>query len=206
MLCRAMIASAILLVVVPMRVAAQAAITSEPPHSVGASVQWAYPYRSTDPLQASPGLEATYREWVRPRVALELEFGSWQRTYSGTYRLAGYMVPPSRAGEVVYSTYTTHVSSYSAGINVLGRIPIGRAALIGGAGPALFVDRRHDSSLVNDAVQNWSTTSTRVGVQSLAAVELRITDHVGAFGGVRAELRAIDTLVTYPIAGGRFSF
>jgi hypothetical protein len=45
-----------------------------------------------------------------------------------------------------------------------------------------------------------------VGVQSLAAVELRITDRVTAFGGARAELRSIDAFVSYPTAGMRISF
>jgi hypothetical protein len=40
----------------------------------------------------------------------------------------------------------------------------------------------------------------------VAAVELRVTDRVTAFGGAGAELRSIDTLVTYPTAGMRISF
>lgn len=203
---RPIIASGILLLVVSTRVAAQATAADDRPHSFGAGSQWAYPYRGNDELKAIPGIEVAYRDWVRPHVAVELEFGSWRKTYAGTYNLAGYEIPPAHKGEIVYGTYTTHVSSYSAGVNVLGRIPVGRVAIVAGGGPGLFVDERDDASVVNDALQTWSSKSTHVGIQSLAAVDLRVTDRWCVFAGARAELRAIDSLVTYPIAGVRFNF
>ena len=200
------LASVIVVLLASAPVAAQSIPPAERTHSFGAAAEWAYPFRSSDYLTAIPGVGASYREWVRPRLAIEIEFGSWRKTHTGTYRLAGYQVPPEHRGEPVLASYTSRSSWYNAGVNVLGRIPIGRAAIIGGGGPGFFVEQRDDASLVNDAVQTWSYRSTHVGVQSLAAVELRVTDRVTAFGGARAELRSIDTLVTYPTAGVRISF
>jgi len=203
---RSIIAAGMLLIVVSMRAAAQSATGVDRPHSIGVAAEWAYPFRGTDPLNGTPGFDATYRAWVQPNVAVELEFGLWRRTYSGTFRLAGYQVPPEHKGEVVYSTYTELYSFYNAGVNVIGRVPIGRVGIIGGGGPGLFVGQQRESSLVNDAVQTSSTRSTHLGVQGLAAMELRLTDRFGAFGGIRAEWRALDTFIRYPIAGARFSF
>jgi hypothetical protein len=200
------LASVVVLLLASVPVAAQSISPAERTHSFGAAAEWAYPFRSSDYLTATPGVGASYREWLRPHLAIEIEFGSWRRTHSGTYRLAGYQVPPEHQGEPILASYTSRFSWYNAGVNVLGRIPIGRVAIVGGGGPGLFVEQLDDASLVNDAVQTWSSRSTHVGVQSLAAVEVRVIDRVTAFVGARAELSSIDTLVAYPTAGMRIGF
>jgi hypothetical protein len=200
------LASLVVLLLASAPVAAQSIAPDERTRSFGAAAEWAYPFRSSDYLTATPGAGASYREWVRPRLAIEMEFGAWRETHTGSYRLAGYQVPPEHQGESVLASYTSRSSWYNVGVNALGRIPIGRAAIVAGGGPGFFIGQRDDASLVNDAVQTWSSRSTHVGMQSLAAVELRVTERVTAFGGARAELRSIDTLVTYPTAGVRMSF
>jgi hypothetical protein len=200
------LASLVVLLLASAPVAAQSIPPAERTRSFGAAAEWAYPFRSSINLDATPGIDASYREWLRPHLAIEIEFGSWRESHSGTYRLAGYQVPPEQRGEPVFASYTSHTSWYNVGVNVLGRLPIGRAAITAGGGPGLFFDRYDSASPVNGAVQTWSFTSKHVGAQTLAVVELRVIDRVTAFGGVRAELRDIDALITYPTAGVRINF
>ncbi len=186
---RATMASGILLLVLSTAPSAQ---SLQPPvrAQVGGGAQWAYPYESSNYLAATPGFNASFRQWMGPHLGMELECGWWHRSSAP-----------------VGASYTKQFTGYNAGVNVLARIPIGRAAIVAGGGPGLFADRYRTNSLVSQQV--WNSNSTTLGLQSLASLEVRLAGRTTAFGGVRTEVRQLGEVtefVAYPTAGVRVNF
>lgn len=183
----------------------------EPPHrqSVGGGAQWAYPASSGGEITGTPGFAGSWRAWFGPHLGLEGEFGFWRRSRTHEFSSPGYQDPLGFVNEPVHGTAQNRLSTYSLGANVLGRIPIRRAAIVLGGGPGLYAERFSYDVLVNERRDSGSSGSMHFGVQSLAELEFRITPHVNAFGGLRIELRDVryvDSGVVYPTVGLRYAF
>ena len=167
--------------------------------SIGGGAQWAYPTESGTELNGTPGLRAAWRGWFSPHFGIEGDFGWWQKSQSQEYRDANFVV-----------TGTTTLTVYNLAFNVLGGIPLGqRTTLVVGGGPGWYFEHGSAETLVNGDRQSFSTSQDHFGIQSIADVEVSVSQRVSIFGGVRAEWRDVresSSGVIYPIAGARFVF
>jgi hypothetical protein len=204
---QSMLASAILVVALAVPAAAQQRSAPTRSQWIGGGAQWAYPVDAQE-LSATPGLNVSVRRWIGPHFGIEGEFGWWQRSKSYQYRSPAYQTPDGVFGPIEVLS-TSRLATYNLGMNVLGRVPMGRAAIVAGGGPGLFVEHGRSESLVNGTSNEWSATQTHFGLQSLVTLEVRVTDRLTAYGGFRTEMRNVrwvDSFVGYPTAGVRIGF
>jgi hypothetical protein len=188
---------------------AQPAKQPTPVQSIGGGAQWAYPIIEGGYLAASPGLTASWRRWMGPYLGIQGEFGWWRKTKSHDYQWEGYQTPMGFVSEPVVGSDTSRFNGYSFGVNILGRIPIGRSAIVAGGGPGLFHERGSFKSVFNGKRYSTTHAETHFGLQSLFTVEVAVNRRVSAFGGFRLEMRNVrwaDSLVGYPTAGLRVAF
>jgi hypothetical protein len=177
-----------------------------PDQSVGAGAHWALPHPGGD---AKPGLQFAWRRWFSPQFGVGTDFRWWGRSTTTEIsspeqvRQDGVVIP-SRQGRDDH-----RISSYGFSAGVLTKGTIGRLSLIGGAGPGFFVDRTTHERRLDGLRDGGSITVRSIGVQMLVEVEVRATNRLSAFAGLRMEirdLRASDSSSAYPTAGARFAF
>ena len=191
-------AAALLVLALAAPALAQAPATAGFTQSIGGGAQWAYPTETGNELNGTPGVRASWRGWFNPHLGVEGDFGWWQKSVSHEYRSPDFVV-----------TGTSDLSVYNLAFNVLGGIPVGRATIVLGGGPGWYFENGNNDALINGERQTYSSSRNHFGLQSLADVEVRASDHVSVFGGMRAEWRNVresSSGVVYPIAGLRFIF
>jgi hypothetical protein len=179
--------------------------------SVGSGIRWLYPIslEGSSDVNGSPGATASWRYWTGPHFGVEGAFGWWSKDHHGEYHSGGYMTPGGYVQDQVDMTYQSSLSYYGLGGNILGRIPIGRAAVVAGGGPGFFVERGHYEQRFNGQRDSNTHTGHHFGVEGLMELEVRATDRFSVFGGLHVELRSIDNAdsgFTYPVLGARMAF
>lgn len=177
-------------------------------HSIAGGAQWAFPVSDVD-LKGSAGVNASWRYFTGPHLGIEGTFGWWQKNEKGQYHSDGFTTPDGAVYGAMNATYEQRLSTYGLGFNVLGRIPIGRAAIVMGGGPGYFIEHGDANANVNGTAYANSDTGNHFGVQGLAEVEVRATGRLSVFGGLRLELRDVryaDSGFAYPIVGLRLGF
>jgi hypothetical protein len=162
----------------------------------------------------APGIKASWRAWFGPHVGIETGFGWWRRTITREFSSPGYQWPGGPTIPANHGTDKFGVTAYALGVGVLGRIPIGRAAVILGGGPGWFYERSKSDTLVSyetGTTNRYSggASGTHFGVQTVMELEVRTTRRVSVFGGLRSEIRDaryLESMIAYPTAGIRVSF
>jgi hypothetical protein len=89
-------------------------------------------------------------------------------------------------------------------VNILGRAPMGRAALIAGGGPGVYQERGHYDVRFNDQAFSGTSSRSHFGVQGMVELEVNATEALAVFGGLRVEVRdtaSIDSSCAYPAVG-----
>ena len=188
-----------------------AAQTAAPQHrqSIGGGARWAYPLVEGGDITGTPGFSVSWRRWIGPHLGIEGALGVWRYSASEEYTHDGYYTADGYVSQPVHASYKGHMWAYNLGLNVLGRIPAGRASIVLGGGPGLFVEQARAESSFNENRYMSSMTHKHFGLQSLAELEVRITDRMAVFGGMHAEVRDVkvaDSGVVYPVAGVRVGF
>jgi len=185
-------------------VAAQSRSDPEHTQSIGAGLLW------TSTGQAgTPGIDATWRRWFSPRVGIgaDLRWGTSTKTIEiDSPEQPGPGGLTIRAQRGVEHLRTT---SRAYGVGILARGLLGRVSLVGGVGPALFVDRSAHETRINDFQDAGESTWRTVGVLGVAEVEVRATRRMSVFAGLRIELRDArdsESLFGHPVAGVRLAF
>jgi hypothetical protein len=199
------LARAMLLVIVSSLPAAAQSAPDTSTQSIGAGAQWA-PHSGRG---EAPGLQAAWRRWFTPHLGVGTEFRWFQRRttsdidFPGQTAPGGIIVPPQQGVE------QEKVTSYGFAGAVLARTSIGRVTFIGGAGPGFFVDRTVHDTRINGSLNAGSTTFSSLGLHMVMEMEVRATNRLSAFAGVRMELRDVrdaESSFGYPTAGVRFAF
>lgn len=190
-------------------VAAPAAAQSQPAprtQSIGGGVQFVYPIDGGY-INGTPGANASWRRWFGPNLGVEGAFGWWRRSTSTEF--SSPAVDNAYGGVPAMEGFSrSRMSAYSVGVNVLGRIPAGRVAVIVGGGPGVFLDRSTYEARLNAQRFSGSANRRQFGLQMAAELEVMATDRVALFGGLRGEMRGrdIEGLVGYPTVGVRVGF
>lgn len=183
-----------LVVVLCVLAAVPAHAQEKPRQSVAAGMRWAYPV-SYPVREGTPGVDVSYRGWLTRYAALEANLGRW--TFGTTFSR-----DPIR-------TFTEEVTGYSFGASVIGQVPVGRASFLVGGGPGYFWDVETNRVLIGNEFHSHTATRGAFGAQAVLEVDIRVTERLSVFAGVRGELRDItytDSAVAYPTAGVRFAF
>lgn len=174
--------------------------------SISAGAQWALPHTWRG---EKPGVQVSWRHWISPRVGVGTDFRWWERNTTTDINTPAQVSPQGVVVPRMLGREERQISSYGFGVGLLARESFGRLSLIGGAGPAFFVDRTKHDTEINGARNAGSTTYSTIGAQFGAELELRATNHLSAFVGFRFEWRDFRTSESssgYPTAGVRFAF
>ena len=178
--------------------AAQPPRQSAPVQSIGAGTQWGPP---SSGAHLEPGVFLSWTRRFSPRLGVEIDFRWASRNRTSQFTSLAF---PSERGEEVNLT-----SSYAVGGAIVVRESIGRLSLSGGAGPGFFADRtRHERQIGNLRDASLNTVRT-IGVLGLVDLNLRVTNRLSAFAGLRLEFRDFtdgEGNMGYPAAGVRFAF
>lgn len=174
--------------------------------SIGAAAHWALPHPGGN---VRPGVQMTWRRWRSPSFGIGTDVRWWRRSLTEEIDSPAQPGPegvwiPSMQGRT-----DERLSSYSAGIALLGRTTAGRLSAIVGAGPGFFVDGRSHDTRINASHNSGSTTLRSFGAHGLTEIELRATRRLSVFAGLRLELRDVRSMESnsgYPTAGVRFAF
>jgi hypothetical protein len=173
--------------------------------SIGAGAQWA-PHTGRG---EAPGVQVAWRKWFTLHLGVGTEFRWFQRStttdidFPGQTAPGGIVVPPQQGVE------QQRVTSYGFAGAVLARTSIGRVTFIGGAGPGVFVDRTVHDTRINGSLNAGRMTVSSLGLHMVMEMEVRATNRLSAFAGVRMELRDVrdaESSFGYPTAGVRFAF
>ena len=173
--------------------------------SIGAGAQWA-PHSGRG---EAPGLQVAWRKWFTPYLGVGTEFRWFQRNTRTDIDFPRQTAPGGIVVPAQQGIEEQSVTSYGFGGALLARTSIGRLTLIGGAGPGFFVDRTIHDTRINDARNAGTTTFRSLGLHMVMEMEVRATNRVSAFAGVRMELRDVrdaESSFAYPTAGVRFAF
>src|SRR5512139_2775143 len=162
MIHRSAMLAAMLIVAMAASVAAQP-VQPARTQSLAAAAQWAYPVDG-GPLNGSPGLNLSYQWWFGRHLGVEGTFGWWRSTQSQEFHSPAFS-GPGGSGTAMDGYSKTELSAYSFGVNILGRAPMGRAALIAGAGPGVFRERGRYDVRFNEEAFSGASTRTHFGVQ-----------------------------------------
>ena len=186
--------------------AAQPGPQPERRDSIGVGVHWALPMTGDDP---TPGVQLTWRRWLSPRVGIGTDV-RWWRTHTITgidspaQQGPGGIAIPSMEGQS-----DERISSASVGVGLLGRASAGRLSFVAGLGPGFFLDRRRHDTRINQSHNTGTTVQRSIGVQALMEADVRATERLTVFAGLRLELRDVRSLESnsgYPTLGVRFLF
>jgi len=173
--------------------------------SIGAGAQWA-PHSGRG---EAPGLQLAWRRWLTPYLGIGTEFRWFQRSTTTEIDFPDQTAPGGIAVPAQHGLEQQQISSYGFGGGLLARTSIGRLTLIGGAGPGFFVDRTVHDTRINDARNAGTTTFRSLGLHMVMEMEVRATNRLSAFAGIRMELRDLrdsESSFGYPTAGVRFAF
>ena len=195
--------SAVLAAVFALALAAPAAAQTQGPRfmqSIGGGAQWAYPMTGDTGLDGTPGLTGSWRGWFTPHLGLEAEVGWWTKGQNFEYHEPGFDASAS-----------ARMHAWSAGANVLGGIPIGRATIVLGGGPAWYHENGSFEAIYNGERQADSLAANHFGLHSLAELEVHASSRLAIYGAVHAEWRdvkegIVDSGVVYPTVGLRVRF
>jgi hypothetical protein len=178
----------------------------DPPNqSIGVGAQWA-PHSGRG---EAPGVQVAWRRWFTPYLGVGTEFRWFQRDTAGEIDFPAQAAPGGVAVASQQGRDDRRVSSHGFSGGLLARTSIGRLTLIGGAGPGFFVERTRHDTVINGSRNAGSMTISSFGVQMLAEADLRVTNRLSAFAGLRMEIRDIRTMESsfgYPTAGVRVAF
>jgi len=174
--------------------------------SIGVGAQWALPHTGRG---ERPGVQASWRRRLSPRLGVETTFRWWSRSTTMTFdspageNAAGVVIP------AVQRRDDRRISSYGLGVGVLGTGSIGRLSFNAGAGPGFFVDRSTYDTRTNGLLESGSSALRSFGLYMLMELDVRVTSRLSAFAGVRSELRDVRNSESgsgYPTGGVRFAF
>ena len=197
------LSTAMLLVVISsLPAAAQSAPDGQ---SIGAGAQWA-PHSGRG---EAPGLQVAWRRWFTPYLGVGTEFRWFQRSTTTEIDFPEQTAPGGVVVTAQQGAEQQKVTSYGLGSALLARASIGRLTLIGGAGPGFFVDRTIHDTRINASRNAGRTTFSSLGVHMVMEMEMRATNRLSAFAGLRMELRDVrdsESSFGYPTAGVRFAF
>ncbi len=186
--------------------AAQSPMDPDRTQSIGVGVLWSPAHIGRG---GTPGVEAAWRRWLSPHlgIAADVRWGVRNKTARiDSPEQPGPGGITIRAQQGVEHLRTT---SQAYGGGVVARTTPGRLSLVGGVGPALFVERLAHQTRINDVADRGQSTARSVGVLGLIEVEVRATRALSAFAALRVELRdARDSESTLgsPAVGVRFAF
>jgi len=197
--------TAMFLVVISSLPATAQSAPDVPSQSVGAGAQWA-PHSGRG---EAPGVQVAWRRWFTPYLGVGTEFRWFQRDTASEIDFPAQTAPGGVAVASQQGRDDRRVSSHGFSGGLLARTSIGRLTLIGGAGPGFFVDRTVHDTRINDARNAGTTTFRSLGLHMVMEMEVRATNRVSAFAGIRMELRDLrdsESSFAYPTAGVRFAF
>jgi hypothetical protein len=173
--------------------------------SIGAGAQWA-PHSGRG---EAPGLQVAWRKWFTPYLGVGTEFRWFQRRTTAEIDFPEQTAPGGVVVPAQQGVEQQKVTSYGLGGALLARASIGRLTFIGGAGPGFFVDRTIHDTRINASRNAGRTTFSSLGVHMVMEMEVRATNRLSAFAGLRMELRDVrdsESSFGYPTAGVRFTF
>jgi len=153
------------------------------PHrqSVGAGAQWAMPFDG----HGAPGALVSWRRWSSDAFGFGADVRWWSRHLTE--------VTPRR------------LSSSAAAVSAFARTTAGRLSLIGGAGPAWFLER----TTIDPGQRGSGSTRRSIGLQSTLELDVRANSRVSMFAALHFELRDVRRLESssgYPALGVRLAF
>ena len=174
--------------------------------SIGAAAHWALPHPGG---AVKPGVQVSWRRWRSARVGIGADVRWWRRNITEEIDSPAQQGPEGVQIPSMQGRSDERISSYSAGIALLGRTTAGRVSLVAGAGPGFFVENRSHDTRINGSQDTGSTALRSFGVHGLTEIEVRATRRLSVFAGLRLELRDVRSMESnsgYPTAGVRFAF
>ena len=196
----------LLAVIVATSADAQPAGEARHDQSIGAAAQWALPFSGRG---AEPGVEASWRRWFSSHLGVGADFrwgienATIEYNSPAQVSIEGVRIPAQQGRD------DRRIASYGLGASIFAKGSAGRLSLIAGAGPGLFLDRTMHETLINGMHHSRSATQRSFGLHLLLEVDVRASDRLSAFIGLRSELadlRDLESSFGYPTAGVRFAF
>jgi hypothetical protein len=187
----------LLAIVLTTPAAAQPANDGERNQSIGIGGQWAAPHTLRG---EAPGVQISWRRWLSPHIGVSTDFRWWTRSTTTDFPALAQQEPARE---------TRGTASYGFGVGLLGRMWSGRVSAIGGIGPGFFVDRTTYERQVSDRRDSGGHAHRTIGVQSVLEIDVRLTNRLSGFAGLRMELRDFrdsESSSGYPTVGLRFAF